>query len=68
MGANREYEKILESFIKQLRSMEDKRALEQGQAENMIAKTKRLRHALRVRNLREVEAAISNLARTFLIE
>jgi hypothetical protein len=66
MGTNREYEKILESLIKQLRSMQDKRALEQGQAENMIANTKRLRHALRVRNLREVEAAISNLARTFL--
>ncbi len=66
MGARREYEKILALFIRRLRSMDDKRALEPGQKEAMIAATRRLVHALRIKDLRKVEAAVNELARTFL--
>ena len=66
MHNHREYEKTLACLIRLLRAMRNNRALEPGQTEDIIAATKRLRHGLRVRNLREVEAAINNLARTCL--
>jgi len=60
------YEKSLRSLIAWLHTLGDDGELGSGQVEAAVKATKRLQHALRTRDPRQIDAAVSEIARIFL--